>query len=152
MSKFLTELTISEIGDKLWKLHEPLVYKSDILTKTVTDTAGFKFDVPYVITVPVGFITDLASVPRVPIVYQFWGGRCHREAVIHDYLYRKDSDPVASFMTANRVFLEAAEARGKSIQVRYPMFWGVVLGGRCSYHRRLVKDNFDSAKRKGGAE
>jgi len=138
MSKFLTELNIIEVGDKLWQLHRNLIYQSDLLSRTFV--------------VPKGFVTDLASVPRIPIAYQFWGGRCHREAVIHDYLYRKDSDPVTSFMMANRVFLEAAEARGKSIQVRYPMFWGVVLGGRCSYHRRLVKDNFDSAKRKGGAE
>lgn len=128
MSKFLTELNIIEVGDKLWQLHRNLIYQSDLLSRTFV--------------VPKGFVTDLASVPRIPIAYQFWGGRCHREAVIHDYLYRKDSDPVTSFMMANRVFLEAAEARGKSIQVRYPMFWGVVLGGRCSYHRRLVKDNF----------
>lgn len=138
MSKFLTELTISEIGDKLWEVHRNLVYNSDLLGCTVV--------------VPKGFITDLASVPRMPIVYRFWGGRCHREAVIHDYLYRKDSIPVVSFMQANRVFLEGAEARGKSLFIRYPMFWGVVLGGRFSYHRRLVKDKFDSAKRKDGAE
>ena len=120
----MTELCLIEIGDKLWKLHEPLIYQSDVLDCTVT--------------VPKGFVTDLASVPRVPFVYQFWGGRCHREGVIHDLLYRIDSVPVCSYMMANRVFLEAAKSRGKSIWVRIPMFWGVCLGGYFSYHKKVV--------------
>jgi hypothetical protein len=126
MSKFLTELEIKNITDKLWKLTTPLVYKSDLLDRTIC--------------VPSGFVTDLASVPRVPIVYYFWGGRCHREAVIHDYLYRTDSAPVVSCSLANRVFLEAAKTRGKAFLVRVPMFVGVVLGGWCSFHRKKVTD------------
>ena len=124
MSKFLTELNIIEIGDKLWELHSNLIYNSDLLGRTLV--------------VPKGFITDLASVPRIPIVYQAWGGRCHREAVIHDFLFRIDSKPVVSYMMANRVFLEAAEARGKSFFIRYPMFWGVCIGGWFSYHKKRV--------------
>ena len=123
MSKFLSEFTISEIGDTLWQLHRNLIYQSDLLARTFV--------------VPKGFVTDLASVPRIPIVYQAWGGRCHREAVVHDYLYRIDSKPLVSFMMANRVFLEAAEARGKSPFIRYPMFWGTCLGWM-SYHRKKV--------------
>lgn len=139
MSKFLTELNLIEIEDKLWRVYEPLVYESDLLSEVVTDILGYKFDSPCVVTVPSGFITDLASVPRVPIAYWFWGGRCHREALIHDYLYRVDSNPVVSFMTANQVFLEAAKARGKNFLIRYPMFWGVVIGGIFSYHKKIVE-------------
>ena len=94
MSKFLTELNIIEIGDKLWALHSNLIYNSDLLGRTLV--------------VPKGFITDLASVPRIPIAYQAWGGRCHREAVLHDFLYRIDSKPVVSYMMANRLGREAA--------------------------------------------
>jgi hypothetical protein len=124
MAKFLTELELSCIDDGTWILDAPLKYESDLLKQTVT--------------VPTGFKTDLASVPRFPIAYQFWGGRAHREAVIHDFLYCIDSDPVVSEMTANDVFFEAMECRGKSVLVRYPMWWGVVLFGWLRYHKKRV--------------
>lgn len=126
MSKFLTGLDIALNDNGIWVLRSPLIYQSDILCCDVE--------------APTGFQTDLASVPRLPIVYWFWGGRVHREAVIHDYLFRIDSFPVVSFSLANAVFLEAAESRGKSLCVRYPMFWGVCVGGRSSYHKHLVMD------------
>lgn len=128
MSKFLTELDLSlkHECDGVWIVDSSLVYESDLLKCTVN--------------VPAGFETDLASVPRFPIVYWFWGGREHREAVLHDYLYRINSVPVATFREANAVFLEAAESRGKAWGVRYPMFWGVWLGGYFSYHKRKVED------------
>jgi len=40
------------------------------------------------LTAPAGFITDLASVPRIPLVYWLVGGRANHAAVIHDYCYR----------------------------------------------------------------
>jgi hypothetical protein len=124
VAKFLTELDIKCVNDDLWELDSPLIYESDILERTVS--------------MPKGFRTDLASVPRIPLVYMAWGGRAHREAVLHDYLYRIDSDPVVSFSIANAVFYEAMKAREKPFYVRYPMFWGVCLGGITSYHKRKV--------------
>ena len=52
------------------------------------------------IFVPIGYKTDLASVPRIPFVYARYGGRAREAAIIHDYLYdrcvpgvtRKDAD------------------------------------------------------------
>ena len=41
------------------------------------------------ITVPTGFFTDFASVPRMPFVFLLFGDVAHEAAVIHDYLYRK---------------------------------------------------------------
>lgn len=124
MSKFLTELDLRIINDDLWKLDSPLIYESDLLE--------------CLIIVPKGFVTDLASVPRVPIAYWFWGGRAHREAVLHDFLFRIDAIPEATFMQANGVFLEAMEVRKKRWSIRYPMYFGVVAGGYCSYHKRKV--------------
>lgn len=112
--------------DKVWKLTEMLLYYSKVI-----DSCIF---------VPKGFETDLASVPRLPGVYTFWGGRAHREGVLHDFLFRKDSTPLVSFMTANKVFLEAMESRGKRSTVRYPMYWGVCLGAYPCYHKRSVGD------------
>lgn len=129
MSGFKTNLETEEIDDKFSRLTGELVYESKLLD--------------CIITIPVGFITDFSSVPRVPIAYLFWGGRSHREAVLHDYLYRVDSVPVVSLSMANDVFFEAMESRGKPLFVRYPMYWGVVLGGYFAYHKHRVMDVID---------
>lgn len=39
------------------------------------------------IVVPEGFVTDFASVPRLPIVYLAVGNTGHKAAVLHDWLY-----------------------------------------------------------------
>lgn len=128
MSEFLTELDfkISPSNENVFILKAPLVYYSSLLGREITARDGFN--------------TDLASVPRIPIIYELWGNRAHYEAVIHDLLFRKDSEPVVPFMTANRVFLEAMECRGKPYRIRYPMFWGVCIGAYPAYHKRRVAD------------
>lgn len=76
MGKFLTELDVKRLPDKdgrkQWKLLAPLIYESS--------TVGL-------IIVPTGFITDFSSVPRLPFVYWFFGGRGDQEGVLHDFLY-----------------------------------------------------------------
>ncbi|MEN6622065.1 MAG: DUF1353 domain-containing protein [Smithella sp.] len=128
MSEFLSELEIRLVGgDSVWELDFSLKYKSDLLNCEIV--------------VPAGFQTDLASVPRwIPIASNALLGRAHREAVIHDYVYRKDSNPIVSESIANKVFLEAMELRGKSWYVRFPMYWGVCIGGWTSYHKMYVND------------
>lgn len=126
MSKFLNELHCSLKNDNIWVLDYPLFYYSDILKE--------------IIKIPAMFETDFASVPRIPIAYWFWGSRAHREAVLHDYFYRIDSDPVVSLDVANKLFQEAMEARKKSFFVRWPMYMGVCLGGANSYHKKKVFD------------
>ena len=124
MAKFLTALDVCCLDDGLWRLDAPLVYESDELA--------------CIVEVPAGFVTDFASVPRVPFVYMLWGDRAHHEAVIHDYLYRIDSAPVVVRERADAVFLEAMQCRGKSCFVCRPMYLGVRLGGGNSYHQRRV--------------
>ena len=131
MSQFITELDVKLKDENIWVLEKPLVYYSSLLKS--------KNKQPQIV-VPAGFECDLASVPRIPFIYAAWGGRVHREAVLHDYLYRIDSIPVVSFLIANRVFLEAAKLRKKSWYIRWPMFFGVTLGGYFYYHKRLVGD------------
>ncbi|MEN6420315.1 MAG: DUF1353 domain-containing protein [Smithella sp.] len=127
MSRFLTELDarLKPNSDSVWLIDKPLIYESDIVGP---------------IEVPAGFETDFASVPRIPLFYTLFGDRAHREAVLHDYLFRVDSIPQATFMQANRAFLEAMEVRGKSFFVRYPMFLGVCAGGYFSFHKKNVND------------
>lgn len=111
--------------DRFWVLNRPLFYRSEHLNKTLW--------------IPTSFKTDLASVPRVPIVYACWGNRAHHEAVVHDYLYRADSKPVVSRLDADRVFLEAMAAREKPFWLRWFMYCGVRMGGFSAYHKRKVR-------------
>jgi hypothetical protein len=41
-----------------------------------------------VVVIPPEFVTDLASVPRLPIIWLATGGRGPRSAVVHDYPYQ----------------------------------------------------------------
>ena len=127
-SEFITDLVIELIDEEknIWKLHEPLIYHS-VLAKCS-------------ICVPEEFMTDLASVPRVPILYLKWGNRAHREAVIHDYLYCINSEPVVTFDQANNIFKEAMISRGKPEDIVGPMYEGVCVGGKSHFHKRYVGD------------
>ena len=123
-ARFLTELEVSLVNnDSIWVLDSPLLYHSMI--------AGF-------IQVPAGFQTDFASVPRVPIAFELYGDKAHREGVVHDYLFRRDSLPKVAYMTANKIFLEAMECRGKPRYVRWPMYLAVCACSRMCYHKRKV--------------
>lgn len=78
MSEFLTDLECRRLrgefkgGRALWKLTAPLVYQSDLVG---------------IITVPAGYVTDFASVPRLPLTFLLAGDSAHEAAVIHDFLY-----------------------------------------------------------------
>ena len=124
MAGFLTELYVRCEDDRFWQLYSTLRYASDILG--------------CIVSIPSWFRTDFASVPRVPVAFWFWGDRAHREAVLHDYLYRIDSDPVVARSVADRVFLESMISRGKGRGVRWPMYLGVRIGGGSAYHRKRV--------------
>ena len=128
MAGYRSELktALSPFSDCVWMLCEPLIYESDVLGT--------------VVTVPAGFFTDLASVPRVPVIFTIWGNRSHREAVVHDYLYCTNSVPVVSKLQADRVFLEAMKAVNKSCYIRWFMFIGVAGFSWMFYHRRKVED------------
>jgi len=116
-SEFMTDLTIELVGgDEVWMLTSPLRYYSSLVDAEIE--------------APTGFVTDFASVPRVPVAYTAFGNRAHRESVIHDYLYQTH---LASKNASDRIFLEAMKARGKPLWVRSAMYLGVVLGGWSAY-------------------
>ena len=128
MAKFLTELDVKLKRDRddVWIVKTPLVYNSDIVGQVI---------------VPIGFETDLSSVPRIPFIYAMWGARAHREGILHDLIFRSDSTPIVQWMVANNVFLEAMEVRGKPWYIRYPMYWGVCLGSWGYWHKRKIGDS-----------
>lgn len=73
MSAFLGPLVLSLHGAGLWITREPLRYQSDVAGREIT--------------VPKDLITDLASIPRRPIVYLLLGGHAPGPGVVHDFLY-----------------------------------------------------------------
>ncbi len=60
-------------GRQLFILDAPFSYESDLLG--------------CIVTVPKGFVTDLASIPRLPIVYLMLNGIADQAGVVHDFLY-----------------------------------------------------------------
>jgi hypothetical protein len=91
------------------------------------------------ITVPTGFITDGASVPRMfwPIFDPF-GGEYFHAAIIHDYLYSRWS--TAHFnctrKNADLIFKEAMYNRGIPWSTRETIFRAVRIGGWRSYKKK----------------
>lgn len=120
MSKFLSELDMMEadrdVDDGKWRLCAPLIYSSDAINRTIT--------------VPADFVTDLASVPRLPVIYWLCGGRANKPAVVHDFLY---SNGIVPREQADAVFLEAMEVVGVPWVYRKLMWAGVRVGGASHY-------------------
>ena len=124
MAKFLTPLEVTQRPtDRRWVLLAPLVYKSDL-----SDLIG-----TWLIKVPTGFDTDFASVPRLPFMFWFLGGRANHAAVLHDYLYRT---AIVTRAQADRVFVEAAGVEGVNWPARWTMWTGLRVGGWAAYDQR----------------
>lgn len=140
---FQTSLTarLKDGNDCVWIVTSPLKYWCGLLDCLIVVPPWFETKEPDPSDKEESFFeTDFASVPRVPFIYEAWGDRAHREAVLHDYLYRIDSIPVVSYSQANDIFLEAMKSTGKPWYISRFMYLGVVFGGFTSYHKRRVRD------------
>ncbi len=111
MSRFTALLTVSPLSDgKSWWLRTPFGY--DVGNEGSENT----------VEVPIGFVTDFASVPR-----PFWSilpkwGRYGSAAVVHDYLYWKQDRPRAE---ADAIFLEGMQILGVRVAVRFIIYCAV---------------------------
>lgn len=119
--KFTTALQLERLEDVsrdgrgTWRLLGRLGYSSDLIGQ---------------VDVPQGFVTDLASVPRLPVAYFLAGGLAHAAAVVHDWLYTTHQTDRA---TADAVFREACQACGVSAWRAWVMWLGVRAGGASSW-------------------
>lgn len=79
MSEFLDRLVVSPIADgEQWCIEKPFRYRSNLLLAGREDN---------IVTVPAGFLTDFASVPRfIQDVLPPWN-RYGPAAIVHDRLY-----------------------------------------------------------------
>lgn len=82
------------------------------------------------VTVPVGFITDFASVPRI-----FWAilpkwGKYGNAAIIHDFLY---STGIKSRKESDKIFLDGMAVLNVPKWKRYAMYYAVRIFGAFNY-------------------
>lgn len=122
MSVFKTKLRVELIdsrGSGIWQLTSPFVYTSDVL-----DT---------VLVVPAFFVTDFASVPRLPIAYSIVGNTSHEAAVLHDWLYSPKCKEPCDRAQADAVLYEAALISGAPKWKAYLIWLAVRLFGSQFY-------------------
>ncbi len=113
---FSTELLLQASGPDFWIVQAPLQWWED-------DGQS--------ITVPIGFRTDLASIPRLFRNLPFLdpNGVSRRPAVLHDYLYSKQ----ITRMSADYKLFKALRAEGASYMTAWT-FWAAVRAfGWASY-------------------
>lgn len=123
-AQFLSTLQVEQIDEKNWRLLNPLRYYSAILDREVV--------------VPAGFVSDFASVPRLPFLYWLAAGKFQAAAVLHDWFYRTDTEDITR-ATADALLAEAMQALGYW-KIRAWFVWlGVRLGGYWSYDTRSTR-------------
>jgi hypothetical protein len=121
MSRFLTPLRAEKSGD-YWTILQPLVYMSDLARNTFV--------------VPEGFVTDFASVPRLPLMFLLAGNEAHEAAVVHDWLYSKQDVPRSQ---ADAIFKEAMGASGEPGWRSWFMWAGVRAGGWMAWNNKQTQ-------------
>lgn len=110
-------MPISQVIDyKNSILTEPFAFFSDILKQWCV--------------VPRGFSCDWESVP-------LFKGTSKVGGLVHDYLCRKDSNPVVTKKVAADVYLEIMKFRGNSYIRRYTKYWTVRMAWGY-FHKKKV--------------
>lgn len=109
------------MGRQLYDMELPFSYQSDLLG--------------CIITVPKGFVTDLASIPRLPFIYLCLNGIADQAGIIHDYLY---STGLVSREMADAVLREACLVLGVPVWKAEMIYAGVRTFGGAHYSADYV--------------
>lgn len=117
VGRFHFPLRVEQVDAETWRLTALLVFVSARYQTTII--------------VPEGAVTDFASVPRIPLAYWLFAGVGQAAAVVHDWMYRVDTNVPRD--VADNIFLEAMEACGVSAWRRLPMYWTVRAFGGSRY-------------------
>jgi hypothetical protein len=120
MTPFGGLLQTRKLGPRRWELAAPFTYGHPLLPMGA-------------VTVPAGFVTDYASVPRwLPLTWMLVGDTAHEAAVVHDYVYRTGivSRAVADHLLHDAA-LEAGEPRWRAVL----LYGGVRVGGWVAWRR-----------------
>lgn len=117
---FKTELALKPVDGNKWELLSDLVWDDGSIS----------------ITVPKGFKTDLASIPRLLTPLFPVHGLQTRAAVIHDWLYVHGGHLAEGNFTksqADKLFRDIMEHLGVGYIKRNLMYAAVVVGGRGAF-------------------
>jgi len=121
---FQTDLSCTQRIDgegNIWRIDQELRFLSHICG---------------LIRVPVGFITDFASVPRyIPIISAMLIGQANASATVHDYLYRKNPSTDVPRIWADQIFLEAMEFEKVGAIQRVLLYQGARAFGWMHYQK-----------------
>lgn len=104
------------LGRAQWRTVGPLLYR--------------RVEPPTAYIVPAGFVTDFASVPRLPFAYLLTGDTAHMSAILHDHLCRKLVPSEMTWREAADIFREAMADEGVPGWRRWLMYWAVRLAGK----------------------
>lgn len=123
MGKFVTPLRAEKLSERYWKLLEALIYRSDTLEDYILARKGF--------------VTNFASVPRLPFMYLLFGGVGDEAATLHDWLYSKECSLSISRAVADKILrgviieclVKDGMAKWRAVLKAYAMWLGVRLGG-----------------------
>jgi hypothetical protein len=117
---FPNPLILGTLGAYRWEVYLPFTY-------IAKSSVGF--------TVPAGFVTDLASIPRMLqwLPHLHPNGRCRRSAVLHDWLYQ---EKYSTRQGADLIFREALQAEGLSERTATVYYWAVRLFGGKAWRKR----------------
>ena len=115
----MTRLNTMPIDDKYWEVLEDYTYRT---------SKGL-------VTVPKGFKTDYASVPRIFRNIINSSGKHGRAAVVHDWLYSSKCTLDVTREEADQVFLEIMTEWGVSVIKRNLMYRMVRLFGASHFRR-----------------
>lgn len=118
---FLSTLHVENVGKYTWRV------MSDFIVGIYEGE-----ETRCVLRVPQGFVTDFASVPRLPFAYWIAGNRAPKAATVHDYLYATK----AGRDFADDVFYYAMLAEGTKKWIAKLMWAGVRFGGARRYDAR----------------
>lgn len=121
---FITDAVYTDVegSRKLYKLKNNLIYLSE----------GYGG----MYSVPAGFNTDFASIPRILRSLVPQDSRQAEPATLHDYFYTRGTK--YNYMTrglCDLLFLEALKANKIGLLKRYAMFLGVRLGGWVGFRK-----------------
>lgn len=117
-----TDLVVVPRGDRAWTVLRPLTYEGGL---------GDRF------TIPAGYVTDFATVPRVAVWLIPTFGRYTRSAILHDYLIT-DAIPagMVSSVDADGIFRRTMRELGVPPVKRWLMWAAVRLAAAFSAKRR----------------
>ena len=89
--------------------------------------------------IPAGFVSDLDSIPRIPVIHAMFKGRTRIAALYHDYLY---ATGVVDRRTADRLFYDVMKAEGVLERHRKVIYRVIRIAGwfRWNYLRAMVDD------------